>query len=419
MGVVVRSAVSLFVAISVLVAQPILSASSAWAGRRDSPKKKEKDPFAAATGGVFLYSTSAEVKMGKDVKEEVLKQYKLYEDKALVDYVRQVGAKVAAYADRQNITYEFYVLDDPLINAFALPGGTIFITRGILTVFDDEAELAGVLGHEITHVVERHSMKQMQQSTILDIGWKLLSKGQEMPLVSQIAVNLLGFMPYGRADESKADAVGMKYAYEAGYKADRVKKVFEELQKRDDSHTPAFLRSHPADAKRIEQINTLWGLIQTREDIKPGADPLVTNAEAYDSIVYPHTYRVHYPEIKTAFEELAAAIGRKDMDGMMKGIDKNFKSRWLNMSREDFRKTYEQRFAAAEKISAGVTIEEYRFLDKDAISVLSTVTENRTYTGGRAENDSTKVVALFVKRAAKETDGPPWRLAGLEDGGKW
>ncbi len=382
------------------------------AGAKDR-KKKEKDPFEASTGGVFLYSNDAEKKMGQDVKQEVLKQYKVCDDSELVSYVRRIGAKVAAYADRQNVTYEFYVLDDPLINAFALPGGTIFITTGILTVMDNEAELAGVLGHEITHIVERHSMKQMQGAQLLDFGLRLLNKGQEAPLGYQIAADLLVFKPYGRGDESRADAHGLKYSYEAGYKADEVAHVFEELQKRDKDHIPAFLRSHPVDAVRIKQINELWGVLQTREDIRPGATPLMVNADEYGKIANSHTYRTQYPKVRDAFGRVTDAIGRKDIDGVMKEVDKEFKSAWMKMDREGYKKYFTERFAAYDKVAITADFKEFRFLEKDLISAICDVTETLTASDGETDQSAQKEVLSFTKR------GEDWKLSGLEDSSKW
>ncbi|OGH58996.1 MAG: hypothetical protein A3G34_01540 [Candidatus Lindowbacteria bacterium RIFCSPLOWO2_12_FULL_62_27] len=393
--------------------------SAAHAARKEEKKKREKDPFAASTGGFILQSTSQEIRLGQEVKQQVLKQYKLYEDSALVSYVRRIGAKLASYADRQNVQYEFYVLDDPLVNAFALPGGTIFITRGILTVFNNEAELAGVLGHELSHVVERHSMKQMTGATVLDLAWKVYSKGQAMPLGYQIGADLLLFKPYGRGDELKSDALGLKYSYLAGYQANEVAHVFEEFQKREEFHTPAFFRSHPVDAARIKQIRELWDLIQTRTDFKPGAAPPVTGAEAYEKEVGPHSFRIFFPQVRAAYEEMQAAVGRKDLDGVMRVVDKSFKSRWLNLDREKLRKSYEQKFSAADTIQAAVEFREYRFLDRDAISALCRETETRRYADGRTEEDTRAQVVFFVKRAEKETDGPPWRLARIEEEGKW
>lgn len=408
---------SLAVCLSVCL---LINSPAAFA--RKEKKKKEKDPFAAATGWILPLSTSQEKKMGQEVKGEVLKQYKLYDNADLVSYVRRIGAKVAAYADRQDVEYEFFVLDDPLVNAFALPGGAIYITRGILTVFDDESELAGVLGHEISHIVEKHSMKHYMSATVMDLGWRVFGKGQDLPLGYQIGADLLLFKPYGRADELKSDALGLKYSYMAGYQADRVAKVFEEFRKREKFKMPEFLRSHPVDDRRIEQIRELWGVLQTRSDIKPGAQPLVTNTDAYAQAVFPHTYRVHFPAVQAAFESLLAAVGRKDIGGVMDVVHKKFKSDWLKMDKEKYRKFYEERFAAVDRISDTAVFSEFRVLDKDAISALCTVSESRTYPDGRSESDSITGVTFFVKHDEKDTGGAPgvpWRLIGIEDGGKW
>ncbi len=403
----------------IAVAALVLALSSAGeAARKEEKKKAERDPFAASTGGVFLFSKEQEIQLGKDVREQVIKQYKLYEDSELVSYVRRVASRLAAHADRQNIVYDFFVLDDPLVNAFALPGGTIYITRGILTIFDNEAQMAAVLGHEIGHVVERHSMKHMQGATAIDLAWKVFGKGGNMPFGYQLGLDLLLFKPYGRGDELRSDALGVKYSYLAGYKADEAAHVFEQFQKRETFRVPAFLRSHPVDAERIKRVRQLWEVIQTRPDLPAGDTPLKTNADDYARIVFPHTYRVLYPEVRTAFEEFHAAVSRKDLDAVMRGVDKGFKSRWLKYDRDGLRTHYEKLFADVEQIVSQVTVREFRFLDKDAISVLCEVTETRT-AAGRSDKQSVTQVALFEKRPDKEKDGPLWRLAALEDANRW
>lgn len=381
-------------------------------------KRKEKDPLAASTGGVFLYSTRQEIELGEQVRREVLKQYKLYQDSQVVDYVRRIGAKVASYADRQNITYQFFVLDDPLINAFALPGGAIYITRGILTVFNNEAELAGVLGHEIGHVVERHSMKHMQGGTLIDLGWAVFGKGREMPLPANIGLNVL-MMSYGRGDELKSDALGLKYAYQAGYQADSMIAVFEEFGRRDQSFMPEFLRSHPVDERRTAQIRELWSLIRSRSDIRPEVEPLRTNDAEYAGEVFPHTYRVYFPEVRKVIEDMVAAIGRKDIEGMMKHVAKNFRSSWLNLDYEDLKEAYADRFKGVDRISATVQFDGFRFLSINTVSVLCRMSESRVYADGRSDTAASTQVAVLRKRPEKDKDGPVWLLVSIEDGQKW
>ncbi|MBI4179866.1 M48 family metalloprotease [bacterium] len=397
----------------------LLFSGCAHAGKVERSKsRREKDPFEASTGGV-LFSKSYEEKLGQEVKKEVLKQYKLYDDSDLLAYVRRIGATLASFADRQDITYDFYVLDDPLINAFALPGGTIYITRGILTIFNNEAELAGVLGHEISHVVERHSMKHMQGGMATDLLWAVFTKGREMPLGIDIGRNLM-MMSFGRGDELRSDALGMKYAYKAGYQADQVISVFQEFGRRDQSFVPEFLRSHPVDENRIAQLGDLWALVQTRQDIPPGASPLRTGVEEYEKVVFPHTYRTYFPQVESAMREMIAAVGRRDLEGMMSRVDRKFRSSWLNLSYKEFKKSYEDRFAATERITADVQFDAFRFLALDAVSALCRVSETRVHTDGRVESDTTAEIATFVKRGKSEGDtGAGWRLISLEDPSKW
>ena len=173
------------------------------------------------------------------------------------------------------------------------------------------------------------------------------------------------------------------------------------------------------DARRIEQVRELWTLVPPREAIKPGAQPLATNTDEYARIVYPHTYRKHYPEVRAAYDGMLAAMSRKDIEGVMRGVHKKFKSDWLKMDREKFRKHYETRFASVDKLTDAAVFSEYRVLDKDAIGALCSVSESVTYPDGRAESGTTAEVVYFVKNETKDTEGPVWKLIGIEDGGKW
>ena len=111
-----------------------------------------------------LMSEQDEINLGKQVNQQVLQQYQVYSDPALQDYVQYVGDKLAAHSDRPNLQYHFTVLDSDEVNAFALPGGYVYITRGIMAYLNSEAQLAAVLGHEIGHVAARHAVRQYSAS---------------------------------------------------------------------------------------------------------------------------------------------------------------------------------------------------------------------------------------------------------------
>ena len=127
------------------------------------------------TGGtdVTMVSEKGEIEQGRKAHEQVIKFYGVYEDQALQDYVNEVGQRLARASHRPDLEWHFTVVDADDINAFALPGGYIYITRGIMAYLNSEAELAAVLGHEIGHVTARHQVRQQTQQTltgILEIG---------------------------------------------------------------------------------------------------------------------------------------------------------------------------------------------------------------------------------------------------------
>src|SRR5438270_6520243 len=125
-----------------------------------------------ATGArqIMLISESQEIAMGRDYDNQVVASIGLYPDSGLQRYLQQFGARLAATSERPNLPWSFRVVDDPVVNAFALPGGYIYVTRGILAHLNSEAELAGVVGHEIGHVTARHSVSQLSKQQLAQIG---------------------------------------------------------------------------------------------------------------------------------------------------------------------------------------------------------------------------------------------------------
>ncbi|HEX8907544.1 MAG TPA: M48 family metalloprotease, partial [Longimicrobiaceae bacterium] len=162
-----------------------------------------------------LISEAQEIQMGQQGAQEVAQTLGLLPDQALQDYVQRIGAALAAKSERPNLQWTFRAVDDPSPNAFALPGGYIFVTRGILNLMDSEAELAGVLGHEIGHVTARHTVQQLSRQQLAQLG---LGIGSILsPTVAQLG-NALGsglqllFLKYGRDDERQADELGFRYS---------------------------------------------------------------------------------------------------------------------------------------------------------------------------------------------------------------
>jgi predicted Zn-dependent protease len=202
-------------------------------------------------------SESQEISMGREYAGQVAQEMGVYPDSAVQGYVSALGKELAAGTERPRLPWTFTVMDDPQVNAFALPGGYIFITRGIMTYMNSEAELATVVGHEIGHVTARHSVQQMTRQQLAQIGLVAGAIASE-----KIAQNLgaisqgLGvlFLKYGRDDESQADALGFRYALNDGYDVRRMVNMFEILQRVSASagqRIPEWQSTHPDPGNRI------------------------------------------------------------------------------------------------------------------------------------------------------------------------
>lgn len=205
-----------------------------------------------------LYSEAQEVQMGRDAHQQILSQYGAVEDEELGRYVSRVGQELAAGSERPDLPWTFSVLDDPIVNAFALPGGFIYLTRGILAHFGSEAEMAAVLGHEIGHVTARHGINRMSKAQLAQLG---LGVGMivEPELrgalgdLAQVGMQLL-FLKYSRDDERQADELGFRYV-KGNYHPAAFVDVFRTLERAGGGggdRLPAFLTTHPAPADRLE-----------------------------------------------------------------------------------------------------------------------------------------------------------------------
>ena len=167
-----------------------------------------------------LVSADQELSIGKDGYQAMLGEYGVYDDARVAAYVDSVGKKLAAVSHLPNLEWHFTVLDDPVVNAFAMPGGYVYITRGILAHLNSEAQLAGVLGHEIGHVTARHTAAQITKQQIAGLGLgiaaALSGTFQKYSGAAQQALGLL-FLKYSRDAETQADELGVEYAAKAGY----------------------------------------------------------------------------------------------------------------------------------------------------------------------------------------------------------
>src|SRR5262245_4785046 len=180
-----------------------------------------------------LVSEAQELQIGQQAAEQTRSEIGLVKDDALQAYVHAVGAKLAAGSERPQLPWSFQVVDDPTPNAFALPGGFIFVTRGLMGYMGSEAQLASVLGHEIGHVTARHSVQQMSQAQIaqlgLGVGMIFVPELQQFGDWLGSGLQLL-FLKHGRDAERQADELGFRYALEKRYDVREMADVFETLQ---------------------------------------------------------------------------------------------------------------------------------------------------------------------------------------------
>src|SRR5687768_17175973 len=206
---------------------------------------------------LVLMSEAQEIEMGKSADPQIIQQYGLYPDKGLQDFITEKGKKMAAISHRPNIEYHFRVVDSDILNAFAVPGGYVYFTRGIMAHFNNEAEFAGVLGHEIGHIAARHSVVQQRNALLGQLG---IIAGMvikpELAQFGDVASQGLGllFLKFGRDDERQSDQLGVEYSSKIGYDAEQMANFFRTLErqhaKSGAGELPEFLSTHPSPGNR-------------------------------------------------------------------------------------------------------------------------------------------------------------------------
>jgi predicted Zn-dependent protease len=211
-----------------------------------------------------LVSESQEIQMGQQAAKEVAQTIGLYDDANAQAYVAEIGKPIAAASERPNLPWEFHVVDDASVNAFALPGGFIYVTRGLMTTINDEAEFATVVGHEIGHVTNRHSVQMISKSQLaqlgLGIGSILSSDIAKYGQLASAGLQVL-FLKYSRTAENQADQAGFRYALNQGYDVREMTNVFESLdrisQTSGGGKLPEWLATHPNPGNRIKHIESM------------------------------------------------------------------------------------------------------------------------------------------------------------------
>jgi len=263
------------------------------------------NPISGRRAYNYAWSPSEEIQIGTDADSQIVAQYGLYDDEEVSSYVEDLGQKLVeiSHFRREGIApvfgslqFHFRVLDSPVVNAFALPGGFVYVTRGLLAHLENEAQLAVVLGHEIGHVVGRHGSKAMWRQQFGTGALLLGAIGSQAVFGGNAAENVLNlggtatqllFLKYGRGAESESDQLGVEYAALTGYDASQAAAFFRSLKRlgeQSGQELPGLLSSHPdpgdREAYMIER-SAKWAAQVPME--KVGREPFLTQV---DGIVY-------------------------------------------------------------------------------------------------------------------------------------
>ncbi len=252
---------------------------------------------------LMLLSDSDEVKMGIQSDKQVVETYGVYDDKELHNYLDRLGQEMAKVSHRPELKYEFKLMDSPVINAFAVPGGFVYITRGILAYLNNEAELAGVVGHEIGHITARHSAKQYSKGQLAQLGLGLGSVFSEefskYAGLAEMGVGVL-FLKFSRDNERQSDDLGVEYSTKTGYDAREMANFFITLdrmsEKEDEKGLPSWFSTHPNPENRVGDIRKqalVWQKKVNRSDLKINRDEYMRKI---DGLVYGEDPRQGFVE---------------------------------------------------------------------------------------------------------------------------
>lgn len=253
---------------------------------------------------VVLMSEAQEIAMGQEADPQIIQEFGLYPDSSLQRYMNQKGQEMARISHRPNIAYNFRVLNSDVINAFAVPGGYVYFTRGILAHLNNEAQFSGVLGHEIGHVAARHTVSQQTKQTLMQVG--LIGGMILSPRVAQFGESLsqglgLLMLKYGRDAEKQSDELGVQYSSKIGYDAHHMGNFFTTLERQSEKagqRLPEFMSTHPDPGNRyvtVQQLATQWQQSngKTAADMKVGRESYLRLIEG---IVYGEDPREGFRE---------------------------------------------------------------------------------------------------------------------------
>ena len=263
-----------------------------------------------------VISEAQEVQMGQQAAAEFQQSIGTYQDPELQRYVESIGTRLARSSERPELPWKFAVADSPSVNAMALPGGPVYVTRGILAYLNDEAELAGVMGHEVGHVTARHAVQQASKGTVAQIGLVLGSIffPEAAPYADAAGTGLsLLFLKYGRDAERESDRLGARYAAANGWDPDGVVDMLRTLSRlsegEDGKGVPSWLSTHPEPAARVAEMQPVVAelraasgttLARDREQYLARVEGVMFGDNPREGVIRGHAFL--HPELRFGLE---------------------------------------------------------------------------------------------------------------------
>ncbi len=265
---------------------------------------------------LMLLSEPQEIELGRQTDSQIVKEYGIYKNPSLTSYIADLGKRLGRLSHRPALAYHFKILDSSVVNAFAVPGGYVYFTRGILAYLNTEAELAGVMGHEIGHITARHSAQQYSKAQLAQVG---LGAGmilsdifRDFSNLIQAGVGML-FLKFSRDNERQADDLGVEYSSRAGYDAAHMANFFKTLErmnpKKDQSGLPDWFSTHPNPVDRIGAVQRkarewqrelgLKNLKANRDQYLKHIDGLVFGEDPREGFVEHHIF--YHPLLRFQF----------------------------------------------------------------------------------------------------------------------
>ncbi len=243
--------------LSSLLVFALLAPSAAFAQSKNAPKLKELKP------GWNLFSKDQDVQMGREYAQQIEQEVEAISSGPIQQYIAELGNKIASQQLANGFPYQFKAVNDPNINAFALPGGPVYINTGIILNADNEGQVMGVIAHEVSHIALRHSTNQVTKSYALQIPAMIAGvygqmKGGITGMLTQLGVGLGAnsvMMKFSRGAEEQADLLGARMMHAAGYNPIEMARFFEKLEAQGGKGGPQFMSSHPNPGNRVKYVS--------------------------------------------------------------------------------------------------------------------------------------------------------------------